>query len=347
MRTVYVGSWIGLVIIGMGVGPGEVRAQASLSAAEKKTAIIPKQQGFISIDFTESKFGIRRYGESVDSTETTTVCGMDFPLIPDHTERALEFAIAAEKGKRTLLSKGKLTPGVEVSLSLARFIEHGFKAPPTCPPATQGNTAIDAESRGYHAVFVEVLGDWVARSTALTVPGTTPQIRTEDTSGTSLGLRGGLNYAWTERQVGGIAVDISREWNSPGGADPQSVCVESVTGVDEEGSPTRVEKCEERLLAPLDDYNVGRLRLDFVTKLGKPRADRPSLGAAAAASVVARSTLKPVYNVAIGPTLHPTGSPSRVIGGALFEVLDITNANGKHPDTADKLVFRLFVGLPF
>lgn len=323
-------------------------AQASLTAAEGGTAIIPKQQGFLSIDLTESKIGVRRYAETVLKTGSLIrVCDVDFPVIDDHTEGAVELALAAEEGKRTLLSKGAFSPGVEGSISFAYFNEHGFVIPTTCPPKAGGDVEIDPQTRGYHAFFVKLRGEWVTRNTFEAGSGPSPQITTEDGSGATVGLSAGFNLAWTERRVLGASLEVAHEWASPADADPQSVCTSSVTGTNAEGTPVSVQTCEDRYLGPLDEYNVATGRIDYVTKLGVPKVGRPSLGVIAAASVTARSGLHPTYSLALGPTFHPAGSPSRIQGGALFELQDITNANGKHPNLRDQFIVRVYVGLPF
>lgn len=60
-----------------------------------------------------------------------------------------------------------------------------------------------------------------------------------------------------------------------------------------------------------------------------------------------RQDAKPVLNLAIGPTLHPAKEPSKFLGAALFEILDASNANGRHPSWKDRFSFRLYAVVPF
>jgi hypothetical protein len=109
----------------------------------------------------------------------------------------------------------------------------------------------------------------------------------------------------------------------------------------------RVESCEDRYAVELGEESRGQLRLDFTTKVGRVAGEEsPFLGLIAAVSATGRTDLKPTYSLAVGPTIHPADAPSQILGGALLEIRDFTNANGQHPGNK-KLFVRLYVGLPF
>jgi hypothetical protein len=334
-----------LPVLYVSVGSRPLFAQASLETAEGGTSIIPRSSGFVSVDFAESRIGLRRYSEKFvgDTDVKTTMCGVQVAIIADHVERAFEIALEAEKGKRAILAKWDFVPGIETSYSWSRYWERGYVVPDPCPP---DGGAIDPQTLGYSAVFFKITAGWVERS-VVTPTGSSPVVfTTEDGSGTTLLGTLGWNYAWTERQVFGIAVEGGREWNSPAGDDPQSVCSVIADGQDGEGQATVIQSCEDRFLGPLDDFTVGKMRTDFVTQIGRVRDGRPSFGLLAAASTVVRNERKPTYNVALGPTLHPADAPSTVRGALLLEVRDITNSNGQADKFRDRVGVRLYVGLP-
>lgn len=347
MRTSHVFLSAAIVVASLSVSakPVPVVAQASLETAGGGTSIIPRQSGFISIDFAESEVGLRTYTERFvgDTDATTKVCGVEVAIIADHTERAFEVALGAEEGKRAILAKWDFVPGIEASYSWARYWERGYIEPDPCPAPGED---IDPETLGYTAAFFKITGGWVERSVVTTSGSSPVVISTEDGSGMTLLGTLGWNYAWTERRVLGLAIEAGREWNSPAGNDPQSVCSVTAEGQDADGNPVLIQSCEDRFVGPLDDSSVGRLRTDFVTQVGRVRVDRPSFGFLAAGAAVVRSERKPTYNIALGPTLHPADSPSTVRGALLLELRDITNGSGRVERFRDRVGVRLYVGLP-
>ena len=324
--------------------------QGILTAADGESAVIPVRQGFFTFDLNQSEIGLRAYRErNVGPERRTRACGVTFPQLRDHDERAFRLAFAAAEGKRALVSSGKLTPGAEASLTFVRFRELGWvpvrDSIAECPkPNAQGDMVIARPTRGYHAFALTLKGGVVARRTA---EQSGDVVAFDDEVGGSVGGVLTWNRAFRNARVLGVALDVQRGFASPGDADPLDACVTRLRGVTVDGDSARVQECEERYVGPLGDETRGQLRVDWTSKLVRTQRGRgPAVGLYAAASGLARTNATTAYSLAAGPMLHPAERPSQVLGAALVELSDLTNASGRRPKLSQRLFLRLFVGLP-
>ncbi|MBK9240527.1 MAG: hypothetical protein IPL75_09760 [Acidobacteria bacterium] len=335
--------------LGLAVLPAAATAQTILSTAEGRSSIIPVKDGFLAVDFKESTIGTRLFRDVLialpkESPETKVICGnKQVPIIKDHYETSLNTALSAQKGKRTLFESGEFTPGLEAEFGVARVWELGAPAP---TPEQCAAENYDVRSNGHRALFFAVTGTVVSRD--IVEGGGTTKAALSSKTGKTMGIKMAFNRAFGDTRVLGFAATAGIERDSPGEASASNVCVVDTTGTDAKGNVVRVESCKARFAKPLADFSVGTLRMDFASKLqpGK-HLDRVQLGILASASVVLRTGLNSVMNLAVGPTLHPKGSPSKVQGALMLELRDVTNANGSHSSLSDKFSLRLYAAFPF
>ena len=270
------------------------------------------------------------------------------PRIEDHTEETLDISAAAQAGKRAIISGGEFVPGADASVGIVHVFEQGFEPPETCPSRAAADTAqLALHSRGYDAVYVNVRGSLADRAMANPLSLKPTVLALVDHAGGALGPVLGINHAFTESTILGSSLDVAREWASPGDAQPQTACTLTTVGTLKNGTPAIVEKCSARYLGPLPNDWRSQLRLDYTTKIARHiGGSGPALGLYAAAAAVARTTAKTSYDLSIGPTLHPTGKPSQILGAALFELTDVTDANKQNPMFSQRLSLRLYAALP-
>jgi hypothetical protein len=324
----------------------EAQAQSQLTAAGGTSSIVT-DRGFLTIDVNQAKVGLHVFHASPQSgAHVQRLCGIDVPRIEDHTEETGDVSAAAQAGKRSIFSQGQFVPGGDASFGIVHVFEHGVEAP-TCPRPGTADTLLGLRSLGYDAIFLNVRASLVDRALADRVVASPGEIAFVDHAGGFLGPVVGVNHAFSESAILGAALDVAREWASPGDAQPQTACTLTAEGTLSNGTPAIVEKCQARYVGPLPDDWRSQLRVDYTTKLIKNLTGTgPSLGLYAAAAAVARTTAKTSYALSVGPTVHPPGKPSQILGAALFELADITDANKQNPMFNQRISLRLYAALP-
>jgi len=337
-------------VIALGVGFLMVSArfsgaQSQLTAGDGKSAILPVGQAAIVLDLNEAKVGVHLHQDrNYPAPPPVPMCGHQVNVVPDHRELTTDLAVAAKKGKRSLLSSGSFVPGFDLSFTAARFFEHGFAPPAKCP---SGDNGFDVVSNGYDALFLSLVSEIADRKTVeVSSSGANKLTTMQEVAGPSLGLKGGWNHAFGSARILGLDLEGVHDWKTVGDDDPSSVCTQSAAGVDKNGNVVTVQQCEDRFIGPLPDAWHGRARVDWTQKLWRAPKGGPAIGFLAAASLTTRSTKAPTYGFVLGPTLHPKDKPSNILGAMLFEVTDLTNSTHKHPTVLKMLNVRLVLGLP-
>ena len=144
--------------------------------------------------------------------------------------------------------------------------------------------------------------------------------------------------------VVGLGASVRREWDSPGVAKAVEVCV-----MTDAGGGLVLPSCTDRYAVPLADYWAGQFRADVVADvlaLGGARAG-PHLALLGGASVDVGQEADARFNVGAGVGVTVARYPGHLIVGALFELHDLTDANGQAPTFADKVAVRVEFGIPF
>jgi len=332
---------IGLVLAVLSAMVPESFAQGILTLSDGRSAIIPYEGGYLTADFTESAIGTHLHWEFVGDVPTIVLCGQQVAGIPNHRQLTADLTFAAEKGKRALFSKGQFTPGIDLAPGFALFWEHT----PTAPDCTHAPDAIDARGT-YDALYIGFVQTVVGNDVVLTPPGGPITLETDATKNSSAAVT--YNHYFGRGQLLGASARFGKEWLSPGNADPLQTCVQAASGLDVTGNAVVVSNCTNMYVGPLSDLTTTRLRLDYEGKL-RPIAwkDKPQIGVYASLSTVSQTGLNTVYNVAVGPTLHPKNKPRQILGAFLIEGTDLFNANGKHPQARDRWTARLYATVPF
>lgn len=144
--------------------------------------------------------------------------------------------------------------------------------------------------------------------------------------------------------VVGLGASVRREWDSPGVAKAVEVCV-----MTDAGGGLVIPSCTDRYVGQLGDYWAGQFRADVVADvlaLGGARAG-PHLALLAGGAVDVGQEADARFNVGAGVGITVARYPGHLIVGALFELHDLTDANGQAPTFADKAAVRVEFGIPF
>ncbi|HYN82272.1 MAG TPA: hypothetical protein VES88_12275 [Gemmatimonadaceae bacterium] len=168
-----------------------------------------------------------------------------------------------------------------------------------------------------------------------------------DKIGVTASILGGLNRSFGRSRILGTALDLGREWRTPGEDDPQNACETTMAGIDKDGKQVTVETCDDRFVGPLPDVWRAQLRFNWSQKVRYLSGDAgPSIGIVGALTATARTREQVSYTAAAGYTIHPKGKPTNILGAALLELADMTNTTGKHPTLLKMLNVRLVLGVP-
>jgi hypothetical protein len=310
---------------------GSAFGQGILELSDGRTAVIPSGVGYLAVDFKDASIGARLHRDRKRAGGAN--CG-----IPNHQEFAANLSFSAQKGKRALFDKGQFTPGVDLEPGYAFFWEDAI---PDCKKVGD----IDAP-HGYNALYIGVVQSIVGNDVALFSATGVATLETESTKSTSVNVA--FNRYFGRGRIIGLSAQAGKEWTSPGDDDPLQTCVQTNSGVDENGKPVTASDCKNRFIGPLQDLRTLKTRVDYLMKI-RPIAwkDKPQIGLYTTLSTVSQSGLNTVFNFAVGPTLHPKGKPGQLLGAFLIEARDFSNANGKHPKVKDRWSARLYATLPF
>lgn len=148
----------------------------------------------------------------------------------------------------------------------------------------------------------------------------------------------GVNYPVSSDVVLGVGASVRREWKSPGTIRAVEVCV-----LTDAGQGLILPSCVDRYPVNLDDFWAGQVRADVVgnvVRLGSART-RPHLAVLGGASIDLGQRAAARFNVGAGVGVTAVRYPGHVLLAALFELHDVTDANGQVPEFADKAVVRL------
>lgn len=300
-------------------------AQFPIHTAEGKSGLLVAGGEGVSLlnyEVSESRVGVKTFW----SLPTHSV---NEPL----TEIMFDAGFSATKGKRDLFKGGSFTPGFDLGLTLLHTLEK------------QPNRSQSARS-GYHQFFGRVAVDMVERKVA--EPNDEDTLTLDSLAGTSLGLGGGYNHAFTENLVWSWSALAQHHWNSAEGLKEKDVCLQERTGVDGNGTPLAVASCDKRFIASLTDEWRGQLRTD-VFWVARAFGDESSatLGFLTSASLDVGARAASSFNVSIGPTVQRPEHPTQVLFAVLLEGVDLANNAGQSPKFRDRVRLRLYVGVPF
>jgi hypothetical protein len=310
--------------------PTPARAQGILELSDGRSAIIPNQTGYLAIDAKDASIGTRLHQEF--KKNPTENCG-----IPNHQELAANISFSAQKGKRALFDKGQFTPGIDLEPGYAYFREDAIDC----------STSGDINARhGYTALYVGLVGSGVGNDIVTFPEGAAASLKTVITKASAVNVA--VNRYFGHGRTLGFSVQGGEEWDSPGGDDPLQVCVATNASADADGKTITASDCKDRFVGPLKNLSTVKARIDFLAKI-RPVAwkDKTQIGIYMSLSTTSQTGLRTVYNLAVGPTLHPKGQPSKLYGAFLIEGRDLSNANEKHPHAKDRWSARLYATLPF
>ena len=232
-------------------------------------------------------------------------------------------AVSAQKGKRTILSKGDLTPGFDAGLIVGQDFEHdsGVTSP-------------------YAGVVFSTREIKTLKPLTAVANGQELVSETEKVGGFLFGV----NHYISEGFVIGAALKGTWNRSTPGEQKAQQVCEVKNTGTTASGNPVMTEECSERFPGPLADDFLNQVRFDILRTFG--RADKESFGVLGGFSTEKRSDAKRTWNAAIGPVLHPKGKPYQTLLAMLLTFTDFTDANNKDKDFTDMFGIALRLGIP-
>jgi hypothetical protein len=317
--------------IGLLVTATPARAQLDLPGAGSGSFSVITGGSSITFDVAESKLGAN-WATTSHNTERH-----DCNTLPEAEQEAcmkanslrskwfvqVNAGVSAQKGKRTIFTKGDLTPGFDAGFVVGHDFEHDNGA--TSP----------------YGGFVFSTRDV---KTLRPLDGVTGGQELVSETEKIAGLLLGLNQYISEGFV--IGGSFKGAWNrsTPGEQKPQQVCEVKSAGTTANGSVVRAEDCAERFAGPLlDDFNH-QFRFDVLRTFGRP--DKESFGIVGGISTEKRTDSNRTWNAAIGPILHPKGRPYQTLLAMLLTFTDFTDANNRGKKFSDKFGIALRLGIP-
>lgn len=301
----------------MSAAPSAV-AQISIPGADGQAIGVLSGQNSVNVDIAQAKLGVTALWTFNRGSAASAVEAVN----RDHIDLSLRFAASAKDGARSILSGGRVTPGLEAGGSLSYVWER-----------PQG---------GYTAIYVPLLSRLV-EANAVTFDNA--QARLVDGATKSLGTGLGLIVAPTESVVFGASMNLQRNWDSPGQARPKQVCTLSSAGVDAAGATVSASQCAERFVGPFIDETVWSPRVESVIHFAGDSA-KPSVGLLASLSGAKRTGADMSFSAAVGPTLHPKGRPRETLVAMLLSLSDFSDANQTGRTLRDMFAIKLFLAVP-
>lgn len=323
-----------LPILAVALTASTARAQVTLPGAGGGTTTLLSSGSAFTVEVAESKLGLGYRREFRTYTDCNKLPPAEQPAcirngmaIENGNRWYLEWngALAAEKGKRSLLAGGELTPGVEAAVAFGRTGEGGdggYLNPYLSLSA--GARALDVAEPTGSAPTAYILGSETERT---------------------LAFGGGLNIFPSENWGIGISLRAQRAWYSPGNARPKQVCTQRASGVDTSGVPVTVADCQNRYIAPLGTVESLDPRLEALYNFNR-KAGAESLGLVGSLSARLREDGRPTWNAAFGPVLHPAGAPHKARAAVLVVAEDFTDSRDQSLELKDIVSVRLFVAIP-
>lgn len=312
-------------------------AQVSFEGAKGTISVLSSRPLALTADFTQSGIALDGFRQVMEGD----IDPNDPTKLPGHVDVSFHAGVAAEKGKRTLFSNERFTPGYEFAVSAAYVDELEGPCRETLP---DGSCKAHSEG-GYHGPYAAFRFENTSRKTALSAPPGlyTFELETETTVTGSIGYR----FAPTEIDLFGLTFD--RAWNnsSTETADEMQVCTERQRGSDADGNAVIVSSCEQRYIGGLPDLTIDRARLDYARIL-RFSDDKPGLAVISSFAWSHVEGTSAVGAFAFGPAILAAGNPYQSHGGLFFTVERVKTLRDVSENFRDHFGIRLFVsiGLP-
>ncbi len=298
--------------------------QRALSSADGSSGVIGTyEQGNLNYEASTSRIGINyQTGDPIQLDPVTK-------RIANHGDIQFDVGASANKGRKDLFAGGDFVPGVDGSATGSYTWEH--------------------DGAGYHLVFARVGASTAQRKLAGVSTGDMlDTVSKRSTAATEALATLGFNWSPDENLVLGLSGTGGYTWNSTRHLKERSVCTTVGQDNSNTSGPIVVADCDDRLIGNARDEGIGQLRVDLtwnILSLGDEKA--ATLGLLGALSTTLSTRNNTTFNIAFGPTLHPSGRPSEVAIALLVEAIDVGNQLGTRPDLDDQLRLRVYVGVPF
>jgi hypothetical protein len=323
-----------LGIVAVALTASAAGAQVTLPGAGGGTTTLLSSGSAFTVEVAESKLGLgyrmefrkRKDCNTVPIEEQDACIRKSMGL--DSAGRSYvegNVALAAEKGKRSLLTGGELTPGVEAALALGFILERA--------------------GGGYYNPYVSLSTSARALDVAEPSAGVPNTYVLGSDTETTLALGGGINVFPRENWGIGLSLRAQRAWSSPGSARPKQVCTQRASGVDTSGVPVSIADCQNRYIAPLGTVESLDPRIEALYNFNR-RSGAESLGLVGSLSAKLREDGHPAWNAAFGPVLHPAGAPHKIRAAVLVMAEDFTDSGEQSLELKDIVSVRLFVAIP-
>ena len=247
----------------------------------------------------------------------------------------LTAGISGQKGERSLFANGTITPGYDLGVAVTRRLE---------------------SASAHHGGYTDVYAGVIATSRPLTFATITPSgsATVADASERTVGLTTGVNFFLRENFAVGIGGGVKRAWSTPGLQKAMNVCTSTASGTTAAGQIVQVSTCDDGYTGPLADQWIDSVRLDVLKNFTRTKMDPASgdivavatVGVIGSVNVNHRTGTAAVYNLAVGPTLHPKGVPHKVLLAAVFGFADVSDAANQGKTLRDKFGVQLYFGVP-
>jgi len=232
MRTPTIWVTAAVLTLVAAAAPQGAHAQRSITAASGTTSIITRSQSELSVD-------------AKDVGVTLLLADGVTGLPVEWFNNAL-LTVSAEKGKRTLFSKGDFVPGVKLEDRFGRFYYN--------------------EDLGYHAVYVNAAYEIIGRKIARYLDSAQTTLSLKESVGTSTSL--GLGWNWKRHPTSGtLGLNVTATHNValPSAKQTSQVCTSQAVAVDTAGMVVTVDSCAERYVGPIGTVPTGQFRVDYLT----------------------------------------------------------------------------------
>lgn len=312
--------------------PRNAQGQMGLTSVSGSTSLLSHDGWTLSADLKDSSIGL-----------TSGMARLGVGSVDDFL--TWKIALAAEKGKRSIFAKGAFVPGASAEVRVGRVWNS------------------EGRAGGFSALYVSTSFDIAQRQMARATDPGAFKLWEETGSTASVGLGG--QFAPVESWVLGLACSASWNHRIPEAKKPEEVQVIRQSGIDAGGHPITIADASERYIGSVSNSRAVGARFDLIgprwnmvkvdaskaagsqdSSKGRLRLP-PTVAVLASASVTLPQDEHGVCSVAIGPGVFAPDRSTGLVGAILFELSDVTNADGNDAHLSDEIGVRVYVGVPW
>lgn len=309
----------------------EAQGQASFEAAKGATPVISSLPFALTADFGQAGLaldGVREF--DVSPEDLSKHIFSDQVVVNGH------FGVAAEKGKRTIFSKNRFSPGYDASFALSYVMEGQSE----CFQRFPDGSCQKSRRGGYQGPFVTL--SYESSRNSMAEPTGAGEITLSDETQRETNVQIGWRLAPSERRV--ISLAGGRRWThgSTEFLDERQVCTEEQRSSGT-GPVTTVSECADRFVGTPSNVSAWQIRTDYL-HVWRVSPERPGLAFLASAVWDRVRDHDGTTSLAAGPVILAKNSARQALGGLFISLTDLKSI-GDIQDTGAHFSIKFFASV--